>query len=257
MKGASIVAGALIAMSACGQQGATGMTGPAGEAGAPGTPGAPGEPGAQGAPGAPGASGAPGERGPAGPPGPAGSSAPLPDAAPPDAGAPDASPVDASVPDTSTPAVRTLVWKDALGALVPVVRFTGDPTHPPPVAVFDVLDPATGIVWSATPGSAIPVQAFGVATEGWTTSDCTGTSYVGTPPPPRYAFQLPTAAGKYYVAPDNVLATQIGFLSLRSAPSQPCQPASLSTFAIPTSTLVEVALPAALPGTPPYRPEWQ
>jgi hypothetical protein len=204
----------LATVVACGQEGPIGPQGPAGP---------------QGQPGPQGSQGIPGERGEAGPP------APLPDGAAPDGG--------------SAPSGGALVWKDATGALVPVVENLNNGAYNMMIggAIFNV---------GLTPPN---VEAPTVAPTAFTTPNCTGTAYVAGDRRPRYAFKRwtgnNTPGTEVYVVPDNVSPVFTATLSYFNQ-GNGCA-STVGLYAIPLASLRTVTVPTAPPGTPPYHPEFQ
>jgi hypothetical protein len=146
------------------------------------------------------------------------------------------------------------VWRDATGALVPVVRHTGGFAggNPPFPAAYEVIDPASNAIWSYYPAST-PSMSAGMAYEVWITSNCTGPAYIFYAPPARYAFVIPSDPTKYYMIPDNQAGTPMAGLS--SQGGGPCQPGGVGGVGVPVSSLIQVSLPVGPPGTPPYHPE--
>ena len=216
------VAGLLFAC-ACGQEGAAGAPGAAGASGAQGSQGPQGPVGSQGV------------QGPQGPPG----GITLGDGGTTDGG---------GLP----PGLHLLVWKDATGAIAPVVRHVGGFAggNPPFSATYEVVDPASGAVWGYSPGAAL---SAGPAIIGFITNDCSGSGFIMYPPPARYAFTIATQPSKYYMIPDNQAGTMMAVLSFRQGGT--CQASALGGIGVPASSLIEVHLPAGPPGTPPYHPE--
>jgi len=150
---------------------------------------------------------------------------------------------------------RGVIWKDATGAIVPVVRHTGGFAggNPPYPAYYEVLDPLSTAVWSYYPG-LMPEISAGGATEGFVQSNCTGTAYVYYPPPARYAFRIATDPNNYYMIPDNAAQTITAGLSYQNVGSG-CQNSAIGGVSVLVSALVQVVKPANPPGTPPYHPE--
>jgi hypothetical protein len=91
----------------------------------------------------------------------------------------------------------------------------------------------------------------GSAYEVWLSSNCSGTPFIIQPPPARYAFSISSDPGKYYMVPDNVAGVVMAALSWQVGGNN-CQSSPISGVGIPVSSLVQVALPANPPGTPPY-----
>jgi hypothetical protein len=89
---------------------------------------------------------------------------------------------------------------------------------------------------------------------GWITSDCTGTAYVLSPPPPRYAFAVTVnGSHQFYVRPDGVQVVQTGIIGQDNGVG--CSPGGFTAYAAPLSLMKSVSPPATPPGQPPYHPE--
>ncbi len=204
--------------------------------------------GTQGSQGLQGPEGPQGPQGPQGPPGPAGS-AYVPDAS-------GAGPADGGGQDASAPAPTIhgiVVWKDSNGAIVPIVRVFGDPLQNEPSYQYNFVDSATGSAW-LWDSYMNQVTPTGGGTVYYNVSGCSGTPYILAGTPARFAVTVSGMTG-YYMMPDNVLPTEVGFLSSGSPSS--CQPQGWSTWAIPVSSLVKLSIttPPSPPGVPPYHPE--
>jgi hypothetical protein len=135
-----------------------------------------------------------------------------------------------------------------------VIRQIGDGTigASPFGESWEMIDPASGIVWNYNWPGFTSITAFATVTTGWTTSNCTGTEYVANPPPARFAVQLPGTTG-YYTVPDSPTLVQVGLVSTMSSGS--CTSTSIATMALPVSAMQSISMPTAPPGTPPYHPE--
>jgi hypothetical protein len=114
----------------------------------------------------------------------------------------------------------------------------------------------TGVLWVVDIGLQTPtIAATTAASIGYTTSNCTGTEYVLTPPAPRYTFVIATntLGTQAYVSPDNVVPA---FMAIQSTQGSSCSGAA-AQMAVPLTSMVKVTAPTTPPGIPPYHPEIQ
>jgi hypothetical protein len=156
--------------------------------------------------------------------------------------------------DGGTSIAGAVVWKDATGMPIGFIRQIGDGTIGANAfgIGWEMIDPASGIVWNYSYPGLSSVAALATLTTGWTTGDCTGTEYVVNPPPARFAVQLSGKSG-YYAVPDAPTLTQVGIVSTLSGGS--CTSTSVGTLTFPVSAMKTVTVPTAPPGTYPYHPE--
>jgi hypothetical protein len=147
-----------------------------------------------------------------------------------------------------------VVWKDVNGAIIPVVR-VGNESQPAFYGNLEFYDSASKAVWASPFFDQVGVQPTMTIQTAYALGGCTGTAYAFQPPGPRYSFTLSaSAAGTYYVVPDNVAPQQVGLFSINNGSS--CQSTALAgAWVVPVSSLTTVTIPASVPGTPPYHPE--
>ena len=206
------------------------------------------EQGAQGTAGAQGPEGPPGSQGPQGPPGSQGSSR-----SPGVAGTErwKRGPLDAA----GVPLPSLVVWKDSMGAVVPVVRLLGNANQGDTVGMLEYYDTPTKTVWIYSPFSAMPVlPTVGNVLVGYTMSGCSGTAYAVLPPPPRYAFSLRPPRAHFMSCPTTLRCSRWA-LTVGYNNGNSCQSSGVGTYGIPLSSLTMATAPSAPPGVPPYHPE--
>jgi hypothetical protein len=217
--------GLILGETACSESGPAGPQGPQGP---------------QGPIGPQGPQGPPGDAGPPGPPGPGGN---------------DGGSIEGGTDGGAARMPGVFVWKDATGAVMPIVRFTPSPATGTPTPIFEWFDTSSNAIWKLDPYATIQqIDGAGFVAVGYVATNCTGTAYALQPPPARYAFQLSNDATKYWVVRDNaslalVSVASVGTLSGCITNARPNQ------MSVQASALVEVQRPSNPPGVQPFRPE--
>lgn len=215
-----------LSVSACGETGANGPAGAdgvQGQAGTRGEPGPAGQPGQAGAAGPSGDAGGTGPQGDAGPPGPRGQ---------PGSG---------------------LVWKDANGAVVPIlfhetVGGVGGNTW------FHFAD-ANGVIWAYVYETGqIGNSRPGTVSVVYESNNCSGQGYV-TPMPSRVTFAVNGLGGQFGALPDGVGPAQVINYNSLGQLGGGCAATSGSERVVPY-TIALLNPPAAFPAVLPIHPEY-
>lgn len=212
-----------------------------------------GQEGSQGTPGAMGSAGPPGAQGPLGMTGPAGSSGAM--------GNP-GSGGDGGHGDGGLKVGGGVIWKDATGAVVPVIMNFAIYGTAWTDEVGGLFADSAGILWSFNLNGvtvAVPVSSYNnyPAPQYWDGTGCTGTPYVGYAHA-RLPFNMSSASGITIRAlKDNATVSMQFMQSTYGANGSPgCVSTIVHVLVAPMTDAPIVTPPATLPFTLPVHPEF-
>ncbi len=148
---------------------------------------------------------------------------------------------------TTLQSSRSVVWKDATGAVIPVVlgEVSGSPGA---LAVAD----ASGNVWSISAATGLPLGGSTLEVY-YSGANCTGTEYVQMTVG-RSAFGVGGASE--YVIPDTATASSISTASHIVTGFTTCTTSSATLNLIPLSATLQVSPPSSPLFVPPIHPEF-